>query len=266
VQHKIDFQPVPLRLQMLDVNGDIIGTDGITPAPVFDGSGDRRQVFSVTARIPSGAAGVRIVNEKDDVLWKWLGGDDPRLELGGVEVSQSDNQLRISWKSGGMPEPRHLIEYSPDGNQWQSIALDFVGNELAVDTTHFPGGQSARVRLTSYAGLVSKTIVSEPFAVATKSPIASIIAPDSKRTIDRGAPVLLRGFAYDAEDGSLPGQSMHWSIDGYGDIGSGDWVALPELPAGTHIVRLTVTDREQRPAEAKTEIRIGEPSTPAPKQ
>ena len=257
-QSKVDFKPVRLRLEMLDANGEIKGTEDFTSAPVFDGPGDPRHVFAVVAPIPPGAVSVRLLNEKKDQLWSWASDGESHLDLSGVEVSRVNNELRIKWNSKGTKAPKHLIEYSASGDQWQTIALDHTGEELVVDVSRFPGGTAARIRVTAYAGLAFKTRISEAFTLETKSPEAFIVLPERGQSLIRGTPVLLRGFAYDAEDGSLPGALMSWSIDGYGDVGTGDWNVLPELPAGTHILRLRVMDREKKYAETKLEIRVVE--------
>ena len=258
---KVDFQPVRLRLEMLDANGEIKGTEDFTSLPVFDGPRDPRHVFAIVAPIPDGTVSVRLLDDKKDVLWSWASDGELGVDLSNLAVTRINNELRIKWKSTGAKPPKHLIEYSAGGDRWQTIALDHDDQDLTVDVSRFPGAQAARIRVTAYVGLAMKTMISQSFAVETKSPEAFIVLPARGQSITRGAPVLLRGFAYDADDGSLPGAAMSWSIDGYGDVGTGDWSVLPELPAGTHTLRLTVMDREKKQVETKMEIRVVEPAS-----
>ena len=185
-------------------------------------------------------------------------GQAARVGISDLSVNRSEDTLRIQWKAAGNVKSKYLVEYSAVGEHWQNIALDYGGSEIIVDASRFAGGPGARVRVTAYAGLSIATAISEPFAVPTKTPVAHIVQSKIGRTFERGAPMLVRGFAYDAEDGSLPGDAMAWSIDGYGEIGRGDWVILPELPAGTHVVRMIATDREQKRAEATVNVQVVE--------
>jgi len=74
-------------------------------------------------------------------------------------------------------------------------------------------------------------------------PTAQITAPASGITVVEGAAVTITGTGTDPEDGTLSGNSLTWSSDIDGDLGSGNSIN-PVLSTGTHTITLTVTDSD----------------------
>jgi hypothetical protein len=244
----------PLKLQLLDSAQAVIQETSMTLVSAFDGAQAGMHSFAALVGIPGQTTGARIVDSSGAELWKAPAADQSAVAIASVEVQAQDSRVRVNWRSSGTNTATHLVQYSPDGAQWLTTAINRTGDTLEFDASHLPGGQAARVRVLAASGLSSAMTVSAPFAIATKAPKADIVVPLAGQTFSFGTPVIAAAFAYDAEDGALTGNALRWSIEGLGEIGIGREIVLPELPPGRHRLRLAATDREKRTAEAQREM------------
>ena len=68
--------------------------------------------------------------------------------------------------------------------------------------------------------------------------------------------VFLSGMTLDAEDGPLPPESLSWSSDRDGYLGSGDELLVATLSPGHHVITLTATDSDGQAGTASVEILV----------
>ena len=90
------------------------------------------------------------------------------------------------------------------------------------------------------------------------APTAEITSPEDGATFEEGETITFSGNAMDPEDGELVGDALVWTINGLGQIGTGESFTLDDLPAGIHTVLLTATDSEGASATAEVTISIQE--------
>src|SRR5262249_22991143 len=81
----------------------------------------------------------------------------------------------------------------------------------------------------------------------------SIVAPASGDRVPSGRPVLLRGSAFDMQDGALEGAELRWTSDVNGDLGSGTLLDATLAP-GRHILKLRATNSWGLTASAQAMI------------
>ena len=74
-------------------------------------------------------------------------------------------------------------------------------------------------------------------------PTASITSPMNWNSFLEGDAITFSGTGEDAEDGTLTGDSLVWTTDLEGEIGTGASITRDDLPfAGVRTVTLTATD------------------------
>jgi hypothetical protein len=66
---------------------------------------------------------------------------------------------------------------------------------------------------------------------------------------------MVRGYALDPEDGSLTGNSLSWSSNVDGGLGSGSPL-LVSLSEGDHILTLTATDSSGHSTSVSVTVRV----------
>ncbi len=82
-----------------------------------------------------------------------------------------------------------------------------------------------------------------PFFTGCK-PAVTITSPDDGSVFEQGESITFSGSARDIEDGELSGDSLLWSSDQDGKIGTGEILTTDSLGTGKHTITLTATDSE----------------------
>jgi hypothetical protein len=180
------------------------------------------------------------------------------LSPAGGEQWPGAGQATLRW-AGSDPDGDALtytVLYSPDGVRWLPVGVDLTGTELTVDLGGLPGGSAARVRVMATDGVNTTVAESGAFGVGRKGPQAFILGLQEGQVLPPGAPVLLKGAAYDPEDGVLPDEALRWTSDRDGDLGVGGEV-LARLSAGAHVLTLTAVDGDGNRATAAVRVFVG---------
>ena len=136
------------------------------------------------------------------------------------------------------------ILYSEDrGNKWYAIAVDIDKNSLVWDTTRAPSTSEALVRVMATDGVNMGQDDSDfVFTISEKSPKAIIISPASGTAYMLGEPIIFRGDGRLANEPILEDDSLVWSSDKDGIIGSGQAIDVRSLSSGVHMITLTARD------------------------
>ena len=167
------------------------------------------------------------------------------------------DQAMIRWTSSdpdGDPLT-HTIYYSPDGGDtWRVVATQVGGPEFAWDLSTAPATKGMGiVRVVASDGFNSAEDANPAgFSIGGKPPIAIIVEPHDGRTVLECSRVMLQGYAYDPDGGSL---SYAWYVDG-SPVGTENPLALPPLEPGIHHVRLEVSDEKEHTTIKQTSITV----------
>ncbi|MDW8403529.1 Ig-like domain-containing protein [Chloroflexus sp.] len=166
--------------------------------------------------------------------------------------STVDRTLTVSWNASDADGNllHHLVRYSGDnGATWNVLGQGLTGNSLTVDLSGMPGGSQARVQVITTDGLNTAIATSAPFSVPRRAPQVSGQA-EGGIFFPLNEPVVLRGDAYDPEDGPLAGNRLAWEVTGpVTRTGDGFQLTLLNLPPGTYAARLRATDSDGQTGE-----------------
>jgi hypothetical protein len=225
-------EPSPFSLVLAWVEGiDRIvlrhGTD------VLDSVAVSANAPTVQVTAPSGGA---LLGGTQTVQWQAQDGDGDSLSFA----------LLYSWDGGASFFP---------------IAADISETSYQANLDDLAGGNDAffRVIATDNTGN-SASGDSEHFRVATKPPVATILAPEDGSEHQIGNPVVLTGSAADKEDRTLPPEAYVWSSDRDGQIGTGPLNPVADLSPGWHTITLAVTDSDGQKGSASVRIFVGIPT------
>ncbi len=171
--------------------------------------------------------------------------------------STVDQTLTIRWNAsdpdGGLLH--HMVRYSADnGTTWTVLGQSLTSTSLTVDISSMPGGAAARVQIITTDGLHTTIATSDPFPVMKRRPEVDILL-DGDSTFEPGALIVLRGHAYDPEDGFLSDSRLQWQVSGPVDVaGNGTRFTLFNLPPGTYTARLIATDSDGMRGESTAQF------------
>jgi hypothetical protein len=151
-----------------------------------------------------------------------------------------------------------IVSYSPDGgNAWMLQALDVTTPYLVLDSRNLPGSTTALIRVEASDQMHAAEDVSDaPLTVERKGPQAHILSPEGDLTVAPGAFLLLQGYGYDLEDGTLRESHLSWMSTRDGDLATGT-LALVILSPGQHDVTLRVTDSDGNSDSASVSVYVG---------
>jgi len=174
---------------------------------------------------------------------------------GGELFDDLSKPLQVRWK-GSDPDGdklRYMLLFSrDDGRQWEVVIADDDQSSAEIDLTELPGSDHAKFRIVASDGFHVAEDESSTIVVARKPPEVTIVAPSMTNV---RSPVVLRGMAYDSEDGSLPDEAMSWVSDRDGALGKGRYV-VAALSEGTHVLTLRAEDEDKQSSEAKVTVKV----------
>ena len=199
----------------------------------------------------------------DTLLAERLSSDNaPNVELlepQGGETWKAGEDYSITWTAGDDDEDALWFDvaFSPDGGEsWAVIASRYQGTSLEVHGDDFPGAEQAVIRVYASDGFHTSQATSASFVIEAKGPTVLITLPEDGASVPPGFPVMLTGSAFDWEDGPLSGDSLSWSSDQGGALGTGEEI-LADLAPGWNVITLAATDSDGLSDRAAIHIHLG---------
>lgn len=175
--------------------------------------------------------------------------------------------LHVQWVASDPDNDvlHHMVRYSPDnGASWIVVQPSTSDSGVDLDMSALPGGNTALIQIITSDGLRTASATSAPISVVKHAPQASILpaigdtqVPELGFSAAQSETIVLRGRAYDAEDGLLGPEALTWRITGTVNItGDGNQLTLFSLPPGAYTVTLTAQDADSQQGAAMTHLNI----------
>jgi hypothetical protein len=224
---------------------------------------EHAEAFFVSVPYREGVRRVLIMRHGEEVLAVDVPHAEPSLEIveqpAGGEVGP---EAQLTWRGEHRDGAAltYWVRYSiDDGETWQPLAIGLREQSFVVPVAALPGGERCRLQVAAHDGFHSVYRQTEAFAVPLRPPEATILTPADGETLGAGKTVLFRGEGYSPQEGSLSPQSVRWSSDRDGDLGTGKRL-YARLSPGRHVVSMAVTDaRGEHAVAAVTVTSEGEP-------
>ena len=206
-----------------------------------DGLMDRGQ-FNLRVPFPAGTAKAELVHD-DAVIWsRTVSADAPTASFtspnGGSYGASST--IQVQWTAAD-PDGDALqfgLDYSADNGQtWAVIAPYLMTNTFSWKPGYTPPSPTARLRLRASDGFNSVKVLSAPFAVTAKAPLALIKSPAAGAELTEHQTIDLVGDSVTA-DGFGAG-TFAWTLDN-NPAGASKHVSLTLGTVGLHTIKLTV--------------------------
>ena len=158
----------------------------------------------------------------------------------------------------------YYLRYSPDGRRLVPLASNITDSFLRVDFQQLPEAvaNAAFLELLVSDGLHTTTVrrpwhpVSAAFNSSGNAPWAEILSPDNGTIWRKGATVILHSSGWDLEDRGLTGNSIQWSSNVAGPLGSGRVTSVANLSVGSHQITVTATDSRGMSTQKSVTIQV----------
>src|SRR5262249_13180424 len=133
------------------------------------------------------------------------------------------------------------------------------GKGVRINTPHLSLGEHP---LTAYLAFDSQALTATAtikITVSATAPLVTITSPANGSTFASDDTIVLRGDAFDYQDGTLPDSSLIWTDNGV-FVGTGRSLSLAGEPQGVHTLTLAVTNSASIGASASITITVGPPA------
>ena len=183
------------------------------------------------------------------------------LSPNGGEVWGAAGTQTITWQAedeDGDPLVAHVLYSFDGGESWEPLAVNVHGNQCVVQGGALPGSDQVLVQVRVSDGVNVGTDQSDAtFRVSRKPPTAFLLQPQDGTTVRPGTSVVFSGLATDPEDGPVPVESLTWTSDLDGALGTGGDVVVDTLSNGKHRITLMATDSDGNVAEDAIWLLVG---------
>jgi len=252
----VDASGATLASQALDVNFN-----------VFDMAEPITQtLFETVIPYPDNTAAFQVISGTQVIQEREISANAPTVEVTAPTAGDVvSGEVTIKWEASDADGDTLYfdVDYSPDGEEWISLASGITDSEWTEDFSELPGSDkpTAQILVTATDGINASFAASEAFQVAPKLPEVFIDSPEPDSIFAEDEEVFLEGSAYDPQVGDWieDDAAFVWSSDKQGVIGEGSLLYVSGFEVGTHVITLTVTDSLGQKAEMTTTIEIVPP-------
>ncbi|MCB1041993.1 MAG: hypothetical protein KDC35_03590 [Acidobacteria bacterium] len=246
----------PLTINLLDHEGQVHTSYTYTPSlGTIDGVEAERPLKIAEWCLPFNEDIERIEvidRERGIVIAERFVGEHPPQAYANEAIADGD-QLELTWSVADEDgQPLHVdIQLSTDqGERWSTVASGFdeVDTHTVLDTSNWGGTDEAILRLIACDGFKSTTAEWPTIPLSRKSP--KVLLFDSETSVTQGTYTPGEVWTFDAEDGSLEGDSVTWVSDLDGPFANGTRADLGDLSVGSHVIQVIARDSDQMTGDA----------------
>ncbi len=252
----------PFSLRLLGVQGQTLAESRLVISRPSDG-GQSRLGFVQYVLFDGDTDTVQLIQKgQTDVVLaeRSVSGNPPTLELGEPLIDAATHKIRLSWMAADADgdSMSFAVHYqASEETGWQALLVNYPWAEATLDTRMLPGSDVARLRVIASDGVRSTIAVTAPFALARHAPEPSISGVVEGERLEFGVLRELQGLALDAEQGSLAGESLEWSLSGPTALeGAGNSLLLNGLAPGAYTATLTATDDDGMSAQSTRHFEV----------
>lgn len=236
-------------IRQLSANDVVLSeTVALTQEFSIHSGGQHRYSFSQYMAFNPQTTKVQLVHDNQVLAERTASAHSPTLTLATPVLDEVAGTITLRWSAGDSDgDALHaMILYSnDDGAHWLPLDKNVNGIEAIFNTQGLAGGATARLRLIVDDGFNTAVATSAPFAISKHPPTPLIDGVVEGQRLPYTSTVTLYGIAFDADEGSLDGNHLTWSLSGpSSQVYSGTQVILTGLAPGVYNMSLSAIDSD----------------------
>jgi hypothetical protein len=182
-------------------------------------------------------------------------GNRRRIRWGGPE--ERDEEEGVHDERDGEDHIAYWLRYSHDGGDtWQAVAADLSEPYHDVDLGLLPGGERCVFQVIASAGIRTAVAETEPLSAPQKPRQAYILSPEPGAAFGPEQGVVLKGGGFSPDFRMPEFDSVVWTSNIDGFIGTGYKVVMRVPSAGRHRITLSIPDALGGEATASVYVTI----------
>ncbi|MCB2153972.1 hypothetical protein KQI84_03745 [bacterium] len=234
-------------LILRDVSGTSLHSQEVDPFPVGDGDAALGMIYSW---LPYNNDVHSLEFEVDGatayVVTRTANAPDVRVAAPEVDAGAGLVRLRWNaWDADGDAIQTMVLYSNDDGTTWRNWGAQNPYNGVDLPLDRLPGGASCRFKLLFSDGM--NTVVHDlgPITIDNHPPLILLDGVEEGETIPYGDMITLCALALDADEGSLPADSLVWSLTGpEARAPVGSMVQYDDLLPGEYTLTISAMDSE----------------------
>ncbi len=206
--------------------------------------------FSFVSAIPIKTTQVSIVKNGKELVRVDKSKHSPQINMFNVIKTKTD-ELIFSWniedKDVSSELSSSILVSKDDGESFQPVTSNRKGNTFKWHPQFLAGEVPLLFELKVTDGFhVTKHRYEQKIILNDKVPLVNIVSPQNNQTIQAHHPFVVRGIAWDVEEGKLNGDNVVWAVDGK-RVSTGNIATLYGLQPGRHKLSITgIASKKQR--------------------
>ncbi len=262
----------PYSLELLDMNGGVLNSipfDVVASAPdcsrlpIYDCNDTGADDRPVGGPLPDDQIGsfhipVALTSDIRGVQIKFNGvviGDAIASPNSPIVVVQFPNggenidsdTFDIQWMASDADNDPlcYIVQYSADGGAiWETLAIDWKATTLTVPTNFISGSDMALIRVYASDGFNIGFDESDQFFLTDGPPLLHVLSPNDGDSFSGVQNIYFSATAQDVEDGILSDDSVSWTSDVDGLLGTGKnlIVSATMLSEANHAITAKIMD------------------------
>jgi hypothetical protein len=251
----VDAMSVTLATQPFDLQFITLSNPprAIDPAP-----------FEIAVPFPDKTAAFKIMQGDKVLKIVPVTPNAPEVNLIAPQAGETiSSTYTIKWEGKDKDGDKlyYAVEYSDNGEDWVTLAVDIAATEWTDDFSTIPGSDQpvGRIKITATDGINATEATSALFSVPPQAPEVFIEEPEKDITIQAGEEIALSGAAYDLQDEWIyEDTQLVWSSDLQGELGGGELLYVDNLKPGKHTITLKATNSFKLSGTAKVIVTVTE--------
>ncbi len=237
----------PYRLHLLNAANELVVDMAAVPTGYTDGPSEHRQLSQFVPLDPT-VVRLQLLSKGRVLAERAASPHAPALILAAPVVDSVNQMLSLGWSASDADSETlfFTVQFTDDdGVTWQTLAIHEPASGVAVSTKFLGEGDKCRMRVLASDGFLSTMEMTSTFAMPKQAPLITLAGLRDGQKLPYGTNLLVRGFAYDAEEGSLDASSIHWLLSGpESRAGVGNAFGMLNLAPGDYVLDVSCADSD----------------------
>jgi len=216
-------------------------------------------LFAFYLPYPAGTSKIQITRQQQILAEREVSPHAPEIRIDSL-VPLANRRFRVTLTASDLDGGAlsFAASYIANASRAEPVFLEWStpGSVFEFDASSLPGSAEGHIQVLATDGVNTARALSSAFPVPGHTPSVQVWEPQGGFRYAGSLPVVMRGVAYDVEDGVLPDAALAWTSNRDGNLGTGESLLARTLSPGDHVLTLSARDTEGNVSEQSIPINV----------